>query len=311
MTIPPTSTPTGMTMTGPTSSRPAGLTWFRLEGGHAVVDFPLRLTRESRPWAATIWPDPRAATGWGGQHWRPSESGRGFVPSIVELGDVIEFGVQHAPTPDPLHGGASGEPPQYGGRGRGLAAAGPPERAFWHGYLHAVRPDGIVIHGPHRGAHHAHAAAQQALLAHLRTHADPGMGDSLAGALGGMRLDRPRAGQPGWELRHDPGLGEHEPAVLAQPPVTVSVSFHDRHATVGDPVHGWLVVDAAHLLSAMTAAPDQLAHRLATHVRLTGHEPALTLAALAVRHLPELPHPTPTAASNPAPPTSPTTEASL
>jgi hypothetical protein len=51
-------------------------------------------------------------------------------------------------------------------------------------------------------------------------------------------------------------------------------------------VHGWLVVDSERLVAAMARPADDLRRDLASYAPLTGHEPALTLAALAAHHLP-------------------------
>jgi hypothetical protein len=234
------------------STGPA-LTWFRVAAGGSVIDFPLHLTPGAQTWVATIWADPRAGTGWAGLRWRVIEGERGFIPGTLELGDVIEFGVRHSPT--------AGAGDDQG------------ENRFWHGYLHSVRADGIVLHGPFPGPHQACAAAQHALLAQI--HDTNGISDEDPWLRGGPsrpnRPSNPRA--------------EHAP-VPAQPPVSVSLAFHGRDATVGDPVHGWLVVDSERLVAAMARPADDLRRDLASYAPLTGHEPALTLAALAAYHLP-------------------------
>src|SRR6266540_4497565 len=70
------------------------LTWFRLHAGSTVIDFPLHAAPGTRTWAATMWPDRRAPGGWARYPWEPSPLSRGFIPAAVELGDVIQFGVE-------------------------------------------------------------------------------------------------------------------------------------------------------------------------------------------------------------------------
>jgi len=189
----------------PTSGSP-GLTWFRLHAGTTVIDFPLHASPGARTWVATIWPDARAPSGWVRQPWQAGAAGRGFVPVAVELGDVVQFGVEHAAT------ASTGQ-------------LGRPGMAYWYGYLHAVRTDSIVLHGPHPGPHEAYAAAQHALLAqiHHRPAEHTGRSAASTAQLGDTH--------------------ESAPVTPAQPPATVNVAFHGRQATVGDPVHGWLVVE--------------------------------------------------------------------
>jgi hypothetical protein len=179
-----------------------------------------------------------------------------MAPAALELGDVIEFGLRHPVAHDADRAALR--------RLHGMAG----QHRFWHGYLHAVRPDGIVLHGPYSGPHEAYVAAQHALLAQI--HDGP--------------ADRVKSGASTPQI--STGLVDARPATPAQPPATVSVAFHDRYATVGDPVHGWLVVDAERLLAAMAIPGDRLRYDLTQHVRLTGDEPPLTLAALAAHHDP-------------------------
>jgi hypothetical protein len=177
---------------------------------------------------------------------------------VAELGDVIQFGA---------------EPVAAGGK----AVTPAPSAIYWHGYLHAVQTDSLLIRGPYPGPGEAFAAAQQALLTQI--HGQRG---------------RDTDAQPGGPAR------PATPLTPAQPPATVSVAFHDDAATVGDPAHGWLVVPAEHLLAAMAHPPGQLAALLREGgPRLTGREPLLTLAALTARHVGHL-QPSPLYA--PAPP---------
>jgi hypothetical protein len=235
------------------------MTRFRLHAGSTLLDFPLPVSAQARTWAATIWPDARTPNGWAGKPWEPGPFGRGYIPAVVELGDVIEFGAQHT-----------------------LQAT-----TCWYGYLHAVRPDSLLIHGPYPTPHAAHAAAQLAQVQQI--HQD---------IAGGPDPRRPSLGVQLSDT--DPGS---VPTTPAQPPAAVSVSFHGQQSTVGDPLHGWLVVDTGRLLAAMSQPPDRLADQLRQRLpHLDGREPPLTLAALAAHHLPDLLDAEPTPAQAAAPP---------
>ena len=241
-------------MTGALEPRSAGLpepalTWFRLHAGTTVIDFPLHAWPATRTWAATMWPDWRAPGGWARHLWEPSPHGRGFIPAAVELGDVVQFGVE------PVPAGRKGAHP-------------PAPTAYWHGYLHAVQPDSLLLHGPYREPRDAYAAAQHAMLAQIHQGPVP---------PGSATMRDPRL--PG------PGVSR-APVAPAQPPATVSLAFNGDTAVVGDPMHGWLVVPSEDLLAAMAHRPQELADRLRPHVPgLTGRAPPVTLAALAAKHL--------------------------
>jgi len=69
-----------------------GVHGLRLVGG-VLLDFPLPAPAGARCWVATIWPDHRSASGWGGLVWQPDlEQGRGWRwPARAAVGDVVEF----------------------------------------------------------------------------------------------------------------------------------------------------------------------------------------------------------------------------
>ena len=239
------------------------LTWFRLHASSTVIDFPLHSTTAARAWVATMWPDTRIAGGWQRQAWQPGPAGRGFVPAVVELGDVLQFGIEHLP---PLG-----------------ARPAEPEVSLWHGYLHAVHADSILVHGPHPTPRQALAAAQHALVEQIHHTAHT------------TEL-RPTAARPGAQLG---AQDSRAPITPAQPPTSLTVAFHDAQATVGDPAHGWLVVDTTQLTTALTRTTSDLTRILTGRVHLTGREPPITLAALAAQHAPEYL----TTPNNPAGPT--------
>lgn len=229
----------------------ARLTWFRLHAATTVIDFPLHSPTATRAWVATMWPDTRIAGGWQRQFWQPGPAGRGFVPAVVELGDVLQFGIEHAPSPGAKH-------------------TDPPQVSLWHGYLHAVNNDSVLIHGPHPSPRHTLAAAQDALIQQIHHSAHTPTGPTTPG-----RSTHLNSAHPGAAI------------TPAQPPTAVTVAFDGANATVGDPHHGWLVVPTDQLMTAMTRPPTDLTRLLTGRVHLTGREAPLTLAALTAHHAPE------------------------
>jgi hypothetical protein len=68
------------------------------------------------------------------------------------------------------------------------------------------------------------------------------------------------------------------------------VSTHGQLTRVGDPRHGWIVVETDRWLAAMCRPSDELRTAISDHAppgTLTGDEPRPTLAALAARHSPD------------------------
>ncbi|MCK9877849.1 hypothetical protein MXD59_19055 [Frankia sp. Ag45/Mut15] len=122
----------------------------------------------------------------------------------------------------------------------------------WYGYLHEISDLHLLLRGPYPQPLAAYTAAQRALIA---------------------TLDQQNTGR--------------EPVLPASPPLTTSITHTAEHSTVGDIHHGWIRVPARLLTHALMQPVDQLRHRLATRAPylLTGHEPPITLAALAARHL--------------------------
>ncbi|MCM3884625.1 hypothetical protein [Frankia sp. R82] len=149
----------------------------------------------------------------------------------------------------------------------------------WYGYLHEISDLHLLLRGPYPQPLAAYTAAQRALIA---------------------TLDHQNTGR--------------EPVLPASPPLTTSITHTAEHSTVGDIHHGWIRVPARLLTHALMQPVDQLRHRLTARAPslLTGHEPPITLAALAARHLADQLHepflaaptplPTPPAPDVPAPP---------
>ena len=239
----------------PTPTTGPALTRFRLRGD-CVLDFPLHTSFQGGQLAATVWPDARQPTGWGRQFWDVGPEGRGFIAPMTDLGDVIQFSAQHAPA------------------------------AFtqWHGYLHAITRDSLIIHGSYPSAYAAYAAAQLALVQQI--HAEPAPPPDPRVPTASIHLPSPSAPAGG---------------TIAQPPASVSVTFNGPQATVGDPRHGWLVVNTAPLLAAMARPSEELHDLLQDHLPgLDGLEAPVVLAALAAYYRPgDLSLPT----TRPEPPT--------
>ncbi|WP_239331560.1 hypothetical protein [Frankia sp. CiP3] len=259
---------------------------FRLLAGATVIDVPFQVPRGAVVRAATLWPDPTQPTGWGAYPWESGPGRRGFTPAEIDLGDVVGFAADlPAAPPAPI---APGNPYQ---RPTAPAPAPPASTTVmtWYGYLHAVDPDRIILRGPYHRPEDAYTAAQQALHAQLRA-APP-------------QVDGPRRGRDGTRLAG----GETVPVELAQPPASVTITYHDGQATVGDPRHGWIHVDAEDLGAALAHTPAELTALL--DARMPGHlggtEARLTLAALAARHVPDqladLTEPTPVVVAGPSP----------
>ncbi|MCK9895015.1 hypothetical protein [Frankia sp. AgB32] len=240
----------------------------RLHPSGVMLDLPFTPPPGSAVHAATFWPEPTAPNGWAYIPWERGPHGRGVqLPQLVDLGDVVGFRAvtrpQLADVPSSAsHAGAPQPPP---------AAVNVVE---WWGYLHAVERGALVLHGPHPGVTAAYAAAQHALTAQVlaRDPTDPTQPRGPAGSQGG-HPPRDRA----WR----------EPA---QPPASVSLTWHGDMATVSDPRFGWLHVPADDLAAALTLRADDLVDQLRPLVRgIDGTEPPITLAALAALHLPHLP----------------------
>lgn len=99
--------------------------------GDALLDLPLAPSAGSRVWAATLW---RSADGtWQRSLWTVGP--RGFRPSSVHYGDVIEFGVHNAKE----------------------------ELTVWYGHLTDVTDDAVILTGPYPTPEDARPAAGDAL----------------------------------------------------------------------------------------------------------------------------------------------------
>ncbi|SNQ49720.1 conserved hypothetical protein [Frankia canadensis] len=120
----------------------------------------------------------------------------------------------------------------------------------------------------------AYAAAQHALAAQVWSQ---GAENAAANRGPAGRLDTHPGRDHAWR----------EPA---QPPASVSVTWHGDTATVSDPRYGWLHVDSDDLAAALTLRTDDLLRALRPlNLGVDGNEPPATLAALAALHLPDLP----------------------
>ncbi|ONH60473.1 hypothetical protein CcI49_11650 [Frankia sp. CcI49] len=245
----------------------------RLHPSGILLDLPFRPPPGSTVHAATFWPDSGNPNGWSHLEWPRPPHGRGLqLPTVTDIGDVVSFRTISRP-----------QLPPRGPRPGGIQ--GPANPAIsrihdWWGYLHATQGHAIVVHGPFPTLDAAYAAAQAALAAQVwQTNIDNVARVSGAGAG-----------------RAPPERAWREPA---QPPATVSLTWHGDTATVGDPRFGWLHVDADGLAAALARPTRDLVRDLRPLVRgVDGTEAPVTLAALAALHLDELPD----IRSSPSPP---------
>lgn len=61
--------------------------------GQTLVEFPFVVVAGATPWAASIWPDPGAAGGWGREIWTYDRIRRGWtIPPSCTYGTVVELG---------------------------------------------------------------------------------------------------------------------------------------------------------------------------------------------------------------------------
>ncbi|EIV91328.1 hypothetical protein [Frankia sp. QA3] len=254
----------------------------RLHPSGLLLDLPFTPPPGAAVYVATFWPESTAPNGWSYLQWERGPHGRGLqLPQIIDLGDVLGFRAVTRP--------------QLAGVPRSTARPGspPPSPAVhvieWWGYLHAVERGALVLHGPHPTLPAAYAAAQHALAAQVWA---PDAADRSGRG--------PTAGGPGAHPSREPAWREP-----AQPPASVSLTWHGDTATVSDPRFGWLHVDADDLAAALTLRSDDLVRALRPLVRgIDGTEPPVTLAALAALHLPDLPN----IHTTPPPPTPPPPE---
>jgi hypothetical protein len=258
----------------------------RLHPSGVLLDLPFTPPPGAAVHVATFWPEPTGTDGWAFVNWERGPHGRGVqLPQIIDLGDVVGFRAVSHPQLPAGPGPADGPDP-----------AAPPSHVHvidWWGYLHAVERGALVLHGPHPTLPAAYAAAQHALAAQIWSQA-PTNAAANRNPAGG--LDTHPGRDRAWR----------EPA---QPPASVSVTWHGETATVSDPRHGWLHVDSDDLAAALTLRSDDLLRSLRSlNLGVDGNEPPATLAALAALHLPELPNIRTSAPPGP-PPLAPSSQA--
>ncbi|EFC81327.1 hypothetical protein [Parafrankia sp. EUN1f] len=240
-----------MSLPSPTAPDNTPFHSFRVAAGSVVLDLPFRPPPGWNVRAATLWPDSRSAHGWGADHWAIGPGGRGFVPGLTDVGDVLQFAAE-SPTPQrELTANVWSAP--------GAPGTQQPRTVHsWFGYLHGITRTSLIVRGPYRTPEAAYHAAQRALQIDL------------------VRTDTAR------EPAH-----HTEPLHPAAPPAAVSLDYHGDSATVGDPYHGWITVPSRDLASALMLPRHELMLHLRQHVpQLNGREPQVTVAALAARHIP-------------------------
>jgi hypothetical protein len=183
-----------------------------------------------------------ADSGWLSAAWDFGPGGRGFIPGMIEPGDVVTFGAFRPPATEPGADRETGQPRYQ-------------LTAEWIGYLYEITAGGLRFAGPYPDRAAAYAAAQNYLL-----------------------------------TRELPADLTGTPVLPAQPPATLSITWHGATAIIGDPRHGWLTVETGRLAAALTLTGDDLRRQLRGQISgLTGDESTITLAALAATHLADLP----------------------
>ncbi|MCM3921561.1 hypothetical protein ND748_07765 [Frankia sp. AiPs1] len=242
---------------------PPPLSSFRLLHG-TLIDLPFRPPPAATVRVATLWPESKGARGWAHLTWEVGPAGRGYLPALTDVGDVIGFIAEIRPPPRAIPANVwapptSREPPAR------------PHYMTWYGYLHQVTATALLLRGPYPDVLAAYTGSQRAEIA---------------------------------TLHHEHARTGQEPVLPAAPPLATSITPTGDTTTVGDPHHGWIRVSAHLLTAALTQPIDTLQRHLAARVPglLTGREPAITIAALAARHLHDrLADPS----SHPAPPLPP------
>ncbi len=233
-------------MTVPSPAHTPSLSSFRLLHG-TLIDLPFRPPPGATVRVATLWPASDAARGWAHLTWEVGPAGRGYLPALTDVGDVIGFIAEIRPPPRALPANVWAPPTPAG-------PPVPPAYLTWYGYLHQITATALYLRGPYSDALAAYTGAQRAEIA---------------------TLHQERAGQ--------------EAVLPGAPPLAPSLTPTGDTTTVGDPHHGWIRVPAHLLTAALTQPIDALQCHLAARVPglLTGREPAITIAALAARHLPD------------------------
>lgn len=153
-----------------------------------VLDFPVAPQPGARRWVATVYPDPaipRGGYGWGRELWAPV--GRGFKPSRLLAGDVVEFGADH---------------PVPAGRKKTTLV---PNR--WYGFVTAVDDEALVLVGPYPGPRAAHQAAYHAMAGWRRQRADAADASRIA-QLATPTVDRHAWDPPSVDTRLPPSTHE-------------------------------------------------------------------------------------------------------
>lgn len=238
---------------------PPSLSVFRLLHG-ALIDLPFRPPPAASVRVATLWPDSTVATGWAHHSWDIGPGGRGHLPSLTDLGDVIGFLAEIRPPPPAL-------PANVWAPGTNRHQSPPAHYLTWYGYLHQITATALVLRGPYPTPVAAYTGAQRAEIAALH-HERVGEEPALPGA--------PPLSP---SFTH---TGEN---------TTVGDPHHGWIRVPGHLLTTALTCPVGMLQRSLAARVPGL---------LTGSEPPITIAALAARHLPDqLADPTIRAASPP------------
>ncbi|MDQ1429156.1 MAG: hypothetical protein QOK39_2632 [Acidimicrobiaceae bacterium] len=228
-------------------------TVFRVHNS-VLVDTPLMPTWGSRTWAAVMWPDARAAGGWGRAMMPPGPGGRGYAADQMTPGDVVEFGADYQ---------------RQMGRKRVETVAN-----RWYGVVLATDPRHVVAFGPFPGPEPARLWAERAMQTWRQS-----VTIDLPAELSLGQVAPPAPALPaGRDRRSGPAVEVHAAGDVTR---------------VDDARHGRMVVDTAAFGAAMGTDTAELVAVLGdVYARsgqpdLDGSESKATLAALAARHAPE------------------------
>jgi Family of unknown function (DUF6166) len=217
-----------------------------------LIDAPMVPTWGSHPWAAVVWPDQRAAGGWGRATMPPGPGGRGHVTNGLTPGDVIEFGAD------------------YRAQTSRKTFETVPRR--WYGVVLATDPAHVVAWGPFPLPEPARQWAERAMQAWRQslTVDIPGVTD----------LNGPA---PAWSTPRDATRVAPVVEVRSAGQVTrVDDPTHGRLVVDAALFGAAMSTDTAQLVGLL----GQVRYR-SGHPALTGNEPKPTLAALAALHAPD------------------------